>query len=724
MTNKQPMQCCSLVFQMISTFSVERLKRVVDAETLHIKFISTNKWSYILSSIFFFYQNEHMQTMTSIFFIFFIATVSFLPSPSSSSSSVVCSSRDLQLIVRAFASTRGVLPSDLESSTTCTDDNRTEIHLSSRNISGTISWMFLHGISTLRVVDLSKNRLHGYIPTTFWASDSLLQLNLASNRVGGTVRFKRRNGFSSLRKLDLSDNRFTNSAKVSGFVSLRYLDLSGNNLRKLPMGVEKLRELSYLDISRCNISGNVKSISLLASLKYLDLSGNQMTGFFPVDFPAIYGLVFLNVSFNNFSGMVRNEEYTKFGESAFLSAGVIIPTNNFSSSSSTTKPTVVWKPSKMLEKKENGFPLLSKVGIACIASIGGAASLGMGALVVFLCCRYLGNIKNKKRKQEADTRSIMDTEAPWVAKLTGTSTGPIAPVIMFEKPLMKLTFSDLVAATSGFGKESQLTEGEGSGPVYRAILPGDIDIAIKVLEKARTVEVDDAKSTFNELAAIKHQNILPLIGYCIAGKEKLLLCEYMENGDLHRWLHELPLMETDKHGTVEDWNVENDTDAVARVRTDLESWATRYRIALGIARGLAFLHHAASKKPIVHGKVAPSNILLDGELNPKIIWIQITKHDELETDTTTESDVYGYGMLLFELLTGHVRSDDTLKWIREILKDGNGLTCLDPRIQVESDKDDREIAQSLRVAYLCTSQKRPSMRQVVGLMKDIRPFAV
>ncbi|GMP74294.1 hypothetical protein CsSME_00031751 [Camellia sinensis var. sinensis] len=532
---------------------------------------------------------------------------------------------DRQLISKAFSSVSGFNSSWFKPShLTCPNHPITELNLSSRNLSGTLSWKFLRNMSHLQKIDLSNNSLKGSVPGWFWSIQNLVLVNLSNNRFGGTILFEASSDmgpFSSIQVLNLSTNRFTNLAPLSVFPNLTVLDLSHNDLRLLPSGLKNLTHLQHLDLSSCNISGNSKPISSLKSLKYLDVSNNKMK-------------------------RKRARKMNKWSIS---------------------------QPIHQLSFK------IEKSGPFAFETESGTS---------------------------------------WVADIKEASS---APVVMFEKPLMNLTFKDLIAATSHFGKESLIAEGR-CGPVYRAILPGDLHVAIKVVEQARGLDDDEAVKMFEELARLKHTNLLPITGYCIAGNEKLVLYQFMANGDLHRWLHELPTGAPN----VEDWSTDtwehhNDGDNGPHISSpEKMEWPTRHRIAVGIARGLAYLHHAGSK-PVVHGHLVPSNILLADDLEPRISDFGLSQD---RVGGSTEDDVYSFGVLLVELLTGRVGSDKTIGWARRLVKEGFGASALDSRLRLGSDSVS-EMVECLRVGYLCTAEtlgKRPTMQQVVGLLKDVHPI--
>ena len=436
-----------------------------------------------------------------------------------------CNSTDRELVLKAFKSVSGFNPSWFQvADGNCSNPPITNISLSFRNLSGPISWKFLRNMSQLHTLDLSGNSLKGSVKGSFWSSPSLVRVNLSKNQFGGSINASGNGLFSSIQVLNLSSNRFTNVVQLSNFPNLTILDLSHNNLTTLPSGVTNLTKLNYLDISRNEISGNVKPVSFLHSLNHLDLSKNSMNGTFPSDFPPLDNLKFLNISFNNFTGKVP-EKYKKFGKTAFFYSGTSI----FNNSNRTPKPNIRFPPLHTNKHKPKPLVLILSCASAFLVFVF------VSICTVLFCKRKRQRQKNKWAisipvqipfKFEKSGPFSFETESgtSWVADIKEPTS---APVVMFEKPLMNLTFKDLIAATSHFGKDSQLAEGR-CGPVYRAILPGDIHVAIKVLENARDVHHHDAVSLFDQLSRLKHPNLLPLSGYCVAGRYyfKILIFYY------------------------------------------------------------------------------------------------------------------------------------------------------------------------------------------------------
>ncbi|KAG5622373.1 hypothetical protein H5410_007591 [Solanum commersonii] len=519
---------------------------------------------------------------------------------------------DLSLVFKAFSSVYGFNISWFNSN--CSSPI-TEINLSSRNLTGIVSWKYLTNLSHLHTIDLSNNSLKGSVHPLFWSISSLVQVNLSKNKLGGVVAVARSS--SSIQRLDLSFNRFTNLGSVFyGFPNLTSLDLSHNDIKILPFWFTNLTKLENLSISSCNIYGNPEPISHIKSLKHLDVSVNHMDAFL------------------------------------ILAMGLVI--------------LCLYKRRKQLARKNKW--LISK---------------------------------------PIQIPFRMDKSGPFSFETESGNSW---------KPLMNLTFKDLIAATTHFGKESLLAEGR-CGPVYRAVLPGDLHVAIKVLEHARELAHDDAITLFEQLSRLKHPNLLPISGYCIAGKEKLVLYEFMSNGDLHRWLHELPTATTNvEDWTTDTWELQNGSQITSPGKME---WHTRHRIAVGVARGLAYLHHAQSK-PVVHGHLVLSNVLLADDFEPRIADFGLSQN---QAEGSSEMDVYDFGVVLVEILTGKIGSDETIKWVRRLVKDGHGADALDSRLRLGGDSVS-EMVECLRVGYLCTAEtpnKRPRMQQVLGLLKDIQP---
>jgi serine/threonine protein kinase len=268
----------------------------------------------------------------------------------------------------------------------------------------------------------------------------------------------------------------------------------------------------------------------------------------------------------------------------------------------------------------------------------------------------------------------------------------------------------------------------------------------------------DAARELERLGRIKHPNLVPLTGYCLAGDQRIAIYEYMENGNLHNLLHDLPLGVQ----TTEDWSTDtwednhNDGEATENITPEgTATWRFRHKIALGAARALAFLHHGCIPQ-IVHRDVKASSIYFDYAMEPRLSdfglsLIAGTSADEdplhhspgysppefsdsENATATAKSDVYSFGIVLFELITGKEPLGDEypeqkeaslVSWARAMVKANQGSSIIDAKIRDTG--LERQMEEALRIAYLCTAElpsKRPAMQQIVGLLKDIEPKVV
>ncbi|KAL4386784.1 hypothetical protein GQ457_09G004640 [Hibiscus cannabinus] len=280
------------------------------------------------------------------------------------------------------------------------------------------------------------------------------------------------------------------------------------------------------------------------------------------------------------------------------------------------------------------------------------------------------------------------------------------------------SYSELKACTEDFSPSKKLGEG-GFGPVYKGTLSDGRVVAVKQLSVATKHGKEQFFTEIATISAVQHRNLVKLYGCCIGGNQRLLIYEYLENKSLDQTL----FGQNDLH----------------------LDWPTRFGICLSTARGLVYLHEE-SRPRFVHRDVKASNILLDAELCPKISDFGLAKlYDDKKTHITTRAagtigylapeyamrghltekvDVFSFGVVALEIISGRPNCDNTLEndriylleWAWTLHENNQLLSLLDPEL-VEF--DEKEALRVMRVALLCTQTSptmRPPMSRVVGML--------
>ncbi|XP_075474392.1 putative receptor-like protein kinase At5g18500 [Primulina tabacum] len=285
------------------------------------------------------------------------------------------------------------------------------------------------------------------------------------------------------------------------------------------------------------------------------------------------------------------------------------------------------------------------------------------------------------------------------------------------------TLRALELATNRFSKENVIGEG-GYGIVYRGQLANGAPVAIKKLlnnlgqaEKEFGVEVE-------AIGHVRHKNLVRLLGYCIEGTHRILVYEYVNNGNLEQWLHGAMR----HHGFL--------------------TWEARIKVLLGTAKALAYLHEAIEPK-VVHRDIKSSNILIDEEFNAKVSDFGLAKllgagkshiatrvmgtfgyvaPEYVNTGLLNEkSDVYSFGVVLLEAITGRDPVDygrpstevNLVDWLKMMVGSRRSEEVVDPNI--ETRPSTRALKKALLTALRCVdpdSDKRPKMSQVVRMLES------
>ncbi|KAK1420091.1 hypothetical protein QVD17_21416 [Tagetes erecta] len=305
-------------------------------------------------------------------------------------------------------------------------------------------------------------------------------------------------------------------------------------------------------------------------------------------------------------------------------------------------------------------------------------------------------------------------------KHTRTSTHRVGLEGYSLDNVRKFSYKELLLATYNFDRSTKIGRG-GFGVVYKGVLKDGKQVAVKTLCAESKQGVHEFLAEINTISNVRHRNLVELIGCCVEGSHRILVYEYLENNSLNHAL-------LSKKGEM----------------TKLD-WKQRSKIVIGAARGLAYLHEELEPH-IVHRDIKASNILLDKDFTPKIGDFGLAKlfpdsitHLSTKLAGTTgylapeyilggrltlKADVYSFGVLLLETITGRSSSlsswsttqKDLLEWAWELYEEGKLLELVDPGLKIYP-KDD--VVKYIKVAFFCTqamANRRPMMSQVVNML--------
>ncbi|KAG7553204.1 Protein kinase domain [Arabidopsis thaliana x Arabidopsis arenosa] len=285
------------------------------------------------------------------------------------------------------------------------------------------------------------------------------------------------------------------------------------------------------------------------------------------------------------------------------------------------------------------------------------------------------------------------------------------------------TLRELEVSTNGFADENVIGQG-GYGIVYRGVLEDKSMVAIKNLLNNRGQAEKEFKVEVEAIGRVRHKNLVRLLGYCVEGAHRMLVYEYVDNGNLEQWIHGGGL----------------------GFKSPL-TWEIRMNIVLGTAKGLMYLHEGLEPK-VVHRDIKSSNILLDKQWNSKVSDFGLAKllGSEMSYVTTRvmgtfgyvapeyastgmlneRSDVYSFGVLVMEIISGRSPVDysrapgevNLVEWLKRMVTNRDAEGVLDPRMV---DKPSlRSLKRTLLVALRCVdpnAQKRPKMGHIIHMLE-------
>ncbi|XP_010532925.1 PREDICTED: probable inactive receptor kinase At1g27190 [Tarenaya hassleriana] len=511
-------------------------------------------------------------------------------------------------------------------------------------------------------------------------------------------------------------------------LQLQSMQLAG----QIPESLKFCRSLQYLDLSDNGLSGPIPSqiCSWLPYLVTLDLSGNKLGGSIPSQIVECKFLNSLILDENKLSGSIPMElsRLDRLRRLSLadndLSGSIPSELSHFGKDDFSGNDGLCGKPL-------SGCGSLSgkNLTIIIVAGIIGA----VGSLVVGFAILWWFFIRDGSRNKTGYGVGKSKEDGDWIDLLRSHK---LVQVTLFQKPIVKVKLADLMAATNNFNTGNVVVSSR-TGVSYKAVLPDGSALAVKRLSSCGLVE-KQFRSELNRLGQLRHPNLVPLLGFCVVEDERMLVYKHMPNGTLCSQLHG-----------------DGFCNGGHQAGGGLD-WPTRLRIGVGAARGLAWLHHGC-QPPYMHQYISSNVILLDEDFDARITDYGLARlvasrnsndssfnNGDLgelgyvapEYSSTMvasfKGDVYGFGIVLLELVTGQKPlsinngeeglgfKGSLVDWVSQYLSTGRSKEAIDKSIYGIGYDD--EIMQFLRVACSCVASRpkeRPSMCQVYESLKNM-----
>ncbi|CAO2826011.1 unnamed protein product [Amaranthus hypochondriacus] len=603
----------------------------------------------------------------------------------------------------------------------------------------------LSKLTSLVDLNLRDNSLTGPVPVSLMKLPLLKKVSLTNNALQGpTPKFPDsvvvdkmlpdQNSFCLPDPGVDCDSRVNTLISVMepfGYPSQIAHDWKGNDPCANWLGITcSNKNITTINLQSRGLSGTLSpKFTALTSVQTLILAHNNITGTIPEEFTRMPNLKTFDVSFNNLYGKVP-----KFSSHTHVNHG-----GNFNIGKDPPSPSGGGRSG---EPGTGGKG--SKVGVIVGSVVGCIFLVSVAGLLLFC---FLRRKKLYGRVQQSNTVVIHPSHSgsddgvkitvagPGVndkamsGEQSQGSSGP-SNVHVIEANNMIISIQVLRNVTNNFSDDKVLGRG-GFGTVYKGELPDGTEIAVKRMNSGVLGDkgLAEFKSEIAVLTKVRHRHLVALLGFCLDGNEKLLVYEYLPQGALSRYLF--------------NWKEE-----------DLKplKWNQRLTIALDVARGVEYLHGLAHQS-FIHRDLKPSNILLGDDMRAKVADFGLVRlapdggKTSIETRLagtfgylapeyavmgriTTKVDVFSFGVILMEMITGRKALDETqpedsvhlVTWFRRVSINKDAfLKAIDPTI----DLDEETLASVSTVAELaghCCAREpnqRPDMGHVVNVLSSL-----